>query len=277
MATPEQVLDLLGTLSEFQRNHLTDRDLKTLNLTCTNLDLSTGEPADGSGKFISPFPIEQVRELLAQKRPWVQYKLFPKRFNDPRADAMGILDALVGFLRFSEDGGLGLIRETEWKIRPMQYEDGEILTRYEYWPGQPGQPGPYWNVTWVLDKIDYSTPHASCLLADNALLRDDQLSNAEIWCILGITYYRLQHQWNFYNGQTIPVTVISCSDKMLRVVQGYVDGQGCIRVRKSPILNFEGMGIYSKNGKIVDVQNGLGQMELVLSWCMGATVGCTRT
>lgn len=65
----------------------------------------------------------------------------------------------------------------------MDYDEGEILCRSQRY----GNYDPEWRMEKVLDKQDGSTPHVSCLLADNAPLRHDQLSNAEIWCILAIT------------------------------------------------------------------------------------------
>ncbi|KAI1825293.1 hypothetical protein F4861DRAFT_502315 [Xylaria intraflava] len=67
----------------------------------------------------------------------------------------------------------------------MEYDVGEQL-------GRVGQNGAHWIVSLLLEKEDNRTPHISCLLADNSLINDNQLSNAGIWCILEITRYRLQ-------------------------------------------------------------------------------------
>ncbi|KAI1122870.1 hypothetical protein F5Y10DRAFT_270624 [Nemania abortiva] len=253
------VRDILRVLVRLPSPYLTDEDLKRLSIKCTGLDLSTGKPTDGSEMFIRPLSITRIHETLQRTRPWVDNPLYPDRWHSPAVDAMDILSCLSGYLHQGEDDGLDLISETDWNTRGMQYSEGEQLGRWgRYRNGQRAE----WEVTTVLDKMDDSTPHVSCLLADDALLRDDQLSNAEIWCILAVTNRRLQLP-EYHNHRIIPVTVISASDKKLRIVQGYVDGrEGCLQVRRSPILDFE--------------HENIQLIELVLSWCIGETVGDTK-
>ncbi|KAI8623450.1 hypothetical protein F5Y19DRAFT_458381 [Xylariaceae sp. FL1651] len=256
----EAARSILRPLVKHSEAYLTDQDLKKLNITCTDLDLSTGKPADGSEIFTRPFSTARIHEILERTKPWLRVKLLDEKDSMPMVAALEILSCLISYLVHDGDNeSTPLIMEAHWDKREMQYDEGERLYRSE----RHGTPyGPEWRVEKVLDKMDGSTPHITCLLADNAPLRDNQLSNAEIWCILAITNRRLQ-LYEYHNHRIIPVTVISAADRQLRIVQGYVDGQhGYLRVRKSPIIDFQ--------------QYDLQRMELVLSWCLGEPVGHTK-
>ncbi|KAI1170049.1 hypothetical protein F4777DRAFT_570642 [Nemania sp. FL0916] len=248
--------DILRLLVKLPEAHLTDGDLKKLHIICTDLDLTTGKPADGSEIFIRPFPIARIHEKLERTKPWLRCPLDDEKETMPLAAALEILNCLNWSLSWDGNGeAIPLIMETPWKSRGMQYFEGERLCRHILG-------GPDWKVQTVLDKMDGTTPHISCLLADDAPFKGDQLSNAEIWCIIAITNRRLRLP-EYHNHRIIPVTVISAADRQLRIVQGYVDGEhDCIRVRKSPMLDFERY----------DPQ----KMELVLSWCVGDPVGHTQ-
>ncbi|RYC54689.1 hypothetical protein CHU98_g11521 [Xylaria longipes] len=238
--------------------YLTDQALERLMIKCSSLDLNTGKPSDSGEVFITPFPTARIHEILEQTKPWVEWELPSERSFTRMVSAMAILTCLVGYLYHDENDEKSLIDHTDWDTREMQFYKGERLYRSER---NGTRHGPEWRVIKVLDKMDGRTPHISCLLADDAPLRDHQLSNAEIWCILAMTYRRIQLPQ--YRNHIIPATVISASDRKIRIVQGYVDGrEGCLRVRKSPILDFE--------------QITPEQIELVLSWCIGETVGSTK-
>ncbi|KAI1125931.1 hypothetical protein F5Y10DRAFT_245934 [Nemania abortiva] len=239
--------------------YLTEKTLERLNIKCTQLDLSTGAPSDGSEIFIRPFPTARIHEILARTEPWHECKLLEKGFTRQSTAAL-ILNCLVEWLTHNKGGTeKRLINYTDWHTRSMQYSEGERLYESEIRDGR----GPDWSVEKVLDKMDGLTPHVSCLLADTAPLRDAQLSRAEMWCILRITYRRMKLR-EYRKHRIIPVTVISAADRRVRIVQGYFDSEeGCVRVRKSPILDFD--------------QGDVGQkIILLLSWCIGDTVGHTK-
>ncbi|KAI0905613.1 hypothetical protein F4823DRAFT_632626 [Ustulina deusta] len=224
-------------LVDLQAPHLTDQDLKELHITCTDLDLSTGKPADGSEIFIRPSSTARIRSILERTKPWLQCPLLDEKDSAPEVAAMQIHGCLTSALA-------------------MRYYEGERLQRFKIYGTADWAE---WRVELLIEKMDGSTPHISCLLADDALLRDDQLSHAEIWCIIAITVRRLRE---YYKHRIIPVTVISAADRQLRIVQGYLDGRdGYLRARKSPILDFS--------------QYNREKMELVLSWCIGDAVGYT--
>ncbi|KAI0104625.1 hypothetical protein GGR51DRAFT_521572 [Nemania sp. FL0031] len=255
------VRDILRILVTLPDPHLTDEDLKRLNIKCTGLDLSTGKPTDGSEMFIRPLSTTRIHEALQRTKPWVDNPLYSGRWSSPISNATDVLGCLIRYLHHGEADRLDLMSETDWNTRHMEYSEGEQLFRSGKFRNIYGHHAE-WAVETVLDKMDDSTPHVSCLLADNALLSDDQLSNAEIWCILAITNRRLRLP-EYHSHRIIPVTVISTSDRKLRIVQGYVDGrEGCLRARKSPILDLENE----------DIQ----LIALVLSWCIGETVGDTK-
>lgn len=250
--------DILRLLIRHRDTHLSDQDLKRLNIICTDLGLITGKPADGSETFIRPFSIARMREILEPAKPWLKYELLDEKDNMPMVAAMDILACLLGYLVYDgENGTTPLFMQAHWDSREMEYDEGEVLCRSRRFQDYR----PEWRVVKVLDKDDGVTPHVSCLLADNAPFRDDQLSNAEIWCIIAVTNRRLQLS-EYHNHRIIPVTVISAADRQLRIVQGYIDGRdGYLRVRKSPLLDFE--------------KPNIERLELVLSWCVGEPVGHT--
>ncbi|KAI1822530.1 hypothetical protein F4861DRAFT_540916 [Xylaria intraflava] len=248
---------------------LSDRDLTRLNIKQTGLDLYTGKPGDGSERFTVPFPIGRIHEILDQSRPWTDYFLFSDNdWDTRRGNALKILYLLQGYLCHAVGREPPLIKETAWVAREVDYDAGEELARIT-------RNGPNWIVSLLLEKKD-KAPHVSCFLADSSLMEGHRLSNAEIWCILEITRHRLQRY--DHSHRPIPVTVFSASNQELRIVQGYIDDQGCLRVRKSPILDFEGADIYYDTEKkvIVDNRDGLRLVDLALSWCIGDTVGSTE-
>ncbi|KAI0529981.1 hypothetical protein GGR58DRAFT_273000 [Xylaria digitata] len=253
---------IIRSLTKRRSAYLTDKALERLNIQCTGLGLNTGMPSDGSEIFIRPFQTTKIHSILEEIQPWHEYQMTYDRSFGRYSSAQGILCCIYAWLTCTRRDPLpSLIRHTDWDVRQMEYDEGERLCRY---PRPPSFRSPYWDVAEVLDKMDGLTPHVSCLLNDDAPLGDAQLSNAEVWCILAITYRRFR-QREYRNHRFIPVTIISASDMQVRIVQGYVDAQGdCVRVRKSPILDFE------------DFEQARKHMEVILSWCIGETVGDTK-
>ncbi|KAI0114063.1 hypothetical protein GGR51DRAFT_476807 [Nemania sp. FL0031] len=239
--------------------YLTDKGLKQLNIKCTGLDLSTGKPSDGSDIFIRPFSISRIREIMAPTpNPEVEELSEPYTFSRWHA-AFAIAHRLIDCLTCYRERDPPLICHTDWQTRGVQHAKGERLERRERIDNR----GPDWRVDDVLDKMDGLTPHVSCVLIDHAPLRDTQLSNSEIWCIVAITYRRMQLP-EYRNHRIIPVTVISVGDRQVRIVQGYIDTEeGCVRARKSPVFDF-------------NRDDPMQVMEILLSWCMGETVGNTK-
>ncbi|KAI0421645.1 hypothetical protein F5X98DRAFT_250119 [Xylaria grammica] len=250
------VRETFTRLVGLQAPHLTNQDLNELRIICTGLDLSTGEPADGSEVFIRPSSTARIRSILERTKPWLHCPLLDEKDSAPEVAAMQIHGCLISALVWGVDGSTPLMMQTDWQRRYMRYDEGERLQRFKVYGTADWAE---WRVELLIEKTDGSTPHISCLLADDALLRDDQLSHAEIWCIIAITVRRLRE---YYKHRIIPVTVISAADRQLRIVQGYLDGRdGYLRARKSPILDFS--------------QYDREKMELVLSWCVGDAVGHT--
>ncbi|KAJ8124531.1 hypothetical protein O1611_g9108 [Lasiodiplodia mahajangana] len=246
-------------LAKRRSAYLTDKGLKLLNIKCTGLDLSTGNPSDGSDTFIRPFSVDRIREILAQTQPDEDYDPPRPAFTFTRYNSAFHL--VRWLLHYLEDSlyARAPIDHTEWQTRGVQWDDGENLERCEQINGR----GPDWKVMCILDKMDSVTSHVSCLLIEDAPLRDAQLCNSEIWCILAITYRRMKLP-EYRNHRIIPVTVITTGFTRTRVVQGYIDTQeGCVRARKSPIFDYE----HDDPKQII---------EILLSWCIGETVGDTK-
>ncbi|KAI0402968.1 hypothetical protein F4802DRAFT_573237 [Xylaria palmicola] len=254
-------------------------DLEKFRIKCTGLDIRTGKSTDGSEPFLRPFPVTQLTEIFEQTKPWLDCGLerelerelvgsdMPfKASENPQADARGLNRCISSFFLHSEESGIEPpMWRTGWRPRFMDYTKGERLGRYHassdvYFPD--------WVVTHILDKMDEGkTPHVTCLLVDWDLLREDQLSNAEVWCILAVTYRRLRSR-EYRKHQIIPVTIVSSAGSRLRVVQGYVDGRDqYLHVRKSPIIDFETFHL----SKPEEAE----KMNVVVALCVGEPGGHT--
>ncbi|KAI1170216.1 hypothetical protein F4777DRAFT_584139 [Nemania sp. FL0916] len=252
--------DIFRRLLKIEAPYLTDQDLKDVCITCTDLDLETGKPADGSETFIRPMPAARIHSIIKKTKPWLGCPLLEKDEDEwPEYAAMHVhyclkhaVHAAIVESRPIDDMAV------YWEMRCMRYDEGERLDRHEL-VGTAYEAA--WSVHQLFEKMDPSTPHISCLLRDGALLQDDKLSHAEIMCILIITLRRWRDR--IYNHhRIIPVTVVSAADRQLRIVQGYVDDQdGHLHVRKSPMLDFSRF----EQDKV----------ELVVSWCVGDAVGDT--
>lgn len=139
-----------------------------------------------------------------------------------------------------------------------------------------------WRVHGLVDKCDPSIPHITCLLANEAPLKDNILSTAELWVILLLTFARLARE-EYKHHQTVPVshalfrgftsivlanknkvTVISTAGTRLRIAQGNIDSEQCVRVRMTPILDFE-QGVAKTFDEIMGI----------MGWIVGEPIGKT--
>ncbi|KAI0475090.1 hypothetical protein GGR56DRAFT_644531 [Xylariaceae sp. FL0804] len=247
--------DLFCRMVQITPQTLTKQHLKDMGVTLTSLDLNTGKPGDGGPTFIRPFPASRILQVIQQTKPWTVYSMAHEKTDLRLYTAVEVLDTLSGYLHHVAPGEPRLIKATGWKQRGT--ESGyEWLNRGDRCHGiDPAN----WRVPWLLDKMDGKTPHISCLLANAEPLNQDRLSNAELWCILNLSVARLRRR-AYWNQKFIPVTVISSSDRDVRIVQGYVDGEASrVHVRKSNILVLEG--------------DDVPKLAVILSWCMGTPVG----
>ncbi|KAI1819965.1 hypothetical protein F4861DRAFT_525044 [Xylaria intraflava] len=242
---------LLRFLESGKSNYLGPHDFKHLRILCSDLNL---KPAESSSLpttddiFIRPYP---VAEVISGKQ------VDPLIANDGNLyEAIEVCYLIEAYVARS-DGDLlddGLLDRTGWGRRQMDFENGErlVIMSSQY----------NWRAGLIFDKMDSVTPHVSPVLLDAAPIQDDTLSYPEVACILSCTLCRLRDR-AYHCHRIIPVTVISLSGRSARIVHGYVDVQkDTLRVFKSPILQL-GNGDRS-------------QMETLLSWCVGQTIGSTR-
>ncbi|KAI1276909.1 hypothetical protein F5Y07DRAFT_365443 [Xylaria sp. FL0933] len=250
-------LAFLRSLPMHDGNYVHPEDFERLNIVCSTLDLQSGKSSDGSDCFLTPFPKSELHTLLNEKLPSTMDQLDdePDDFNE-RA-AMEVMYLIRDYVSDAEDdehyAGI-MYEETTWNLREMQWDEGERLLMQE--------DGHNWRVGGIFDKMDNHTPHVSPLLADSPPMQEDKLSLAEICCILLCTARRLRRK-EYRRHRIIPVTVISLSGRLARIVHGYVDVlAGKLRVSKSPILN-----LYKEDYRP--------EIEVLVSWCLGQPTGST--
>lgn len=63
----------------------------------------------------------------------------------------------------------------------------------------------YWQNTLLLDQCRSDVPHMTCLVADQAEMRDDNLLTSELWCALGLMAGRLRIS-PYYKHGIVPVS-----------------------------------------------------------------------
>ncbi|KAH9890296.1 hypothetical protein F4778DRAFT_753254 [Xylariomycetidae sp. FL2044] len=247
--------DLFCRMVQITPQTLTQQHLEAMGVTLASLDLNTGKPDDGGPIFIRPFSVSRILQVIQQRKPWTVYSIAHEKSDLRLTTAVEVLNVLSGYLHHvGRPDERRLIQETDWKQRGT--ESGyEWLNRTDRFHGIDRAD---WRVPCLLDKMDGKTPHISCLLANEEPLHQDRLSNAELWCILNLSVARLRRR-AYWNQRFIPVTVISSSDRNVRIVQGYVDGEARrVHIRMSKILVLEG--------------NDLPKLAVILSWCMGDPV-----
>ncbi|KAI0804325.1 hypothetical protein GGR55DRAFT_659571 [Xylaria sp. FL0064] len=250
-------LAFLRSLPMHDGNYVHPEDFERLNIVCSTLELQSGKSSDGYGVFLTPFPKSKLHTLLNEKLPSTMDQLLDEPDDFNKYVAIEVLYLIRNYVLDSEDEenyrGI-MYEETTWSLRGMEWDEGERLVLQEE--------GHHWRVESVFDKMDNHTPHVSPLLADSAPIQEDKLSLAELCCILLCTARRLRRK-EYRRHRIIPVTVISVSGRLARIVHGYVDVlAGKLRVFKSPILN-----LFKEDNR--------SEIEVLVSWCLGQPTGST--
>lgn len=124
--------DIIRLLVRHHDAYLTDQDLKRLRITCTDLDLNTGKPADGGEVFIRPFSIARIREILERTKPWLYYELLDEKDSMPMIAAMEIMSCLLGCLVHDGDNeSTPLFMEAHWNTREYVFHFPIVSTGVE--------------------------------------------------------------------------------------------------------------------------------------------------
>lgn len=86
-----------------------------MRITCTDLDLNTGKPADSSDIFIRPFSIARIHEILEPTKPWLRFELLDEKDSMPMVAALEIISCLLGCLVHDGDNeSTPLFMEAHW-------------------------------------------------------------------------------------------------------------------------------------------------------------------
>ncbi|KAI1467567.1 uncharacterized protein F4812DRAFT_459676 [Daldinia caldariorum] len=181
--------------------YLDENDLAALQIERYKIDIDTGKPEDAGLQFTKPRPLDEMRAIAEATKDELL-----------EADFLGQPIEIPG-------------EQIRWKL----YNQGPLP-----------------------DTISY--------VANEAPLEEGKLLRSEIFCILRMTRAKLK-QPRFCSHEIAPVsfqipppyselfisylmqfkaTLVSCSHKDLRIVQGYVHGDGRVVVRTSPIINVDG-------------------------------------
>ncbi|KAI0448573.1 hypothetical protein F5B21DRAFT_103969 [Xylaria acuta] len=250
-------LAFLQHLHGYHSGYINSEDFMPLSITCSNLDLQSGKSSDGTTVFITPFPIKKLHTILDKQQVFTTRQLSNTLDGWNIYDALEVTYLIQHYMCFSNDldySGL-IYEESTWQTRGIDWEGGERLIQQNE--------GSEWRVEFIFDKMDSNTPHVSPVLIDNSPMHKDKLSIAEICCILLCTARRLRHR-EYRRHRVIPITVISISGRLARVIHGYVDvSTNNLRIIKSPILD-------------LNKEDTTYIMELLVSWCLGQPIGSTE-
>ncbi|KAI0483973.1 hypothetical protein GGR56DRAFT_2178 [Xylariaceae sp. FL0804] len=259
----ELCFDTMKILQRHRHRCLTAQHLGDLGITwitCSALDITTGEPADGGQVFIRPLPLSEMRAIddQHQLRQYDHLSSFhddsmsnhPKMYWHESRFVNMFFEALL--TKSGEVEPQELLASYPWTIR-LPDPDTQLyrLDRKDQWL--------------VLSKIEVlrgCRPHLICFLAQLHPLMDNALSLAEVWSFLALTIHRYYDRGGLFRPhRRIPVTLISSCARQVRIVQGWVDGsQGTINLRKTPILNLESS------------ETHWAECLQILSWFMGDPV-----
>ncbi|KAM4054988.1 hypothetical protein HRG_005802 [Hirsutella rhossiliensis] len=231
--------NVMRPLSSKYEPYVSDERLRGMNITMSDLDFVSGKPGNGGEQFIEPIPAVTVNQWLNETKPWTirrDFHVQPEFADNPQNSYRALNSLSRG--------------EADWQVK--------CILRHNATPHEP-------HVLTVLDP-DLDKPHTICFLADNALLRDDRLSSSEVITVVLLSVLlRAEPKHNPRNHRISPVTIVSASNRSVRIVQGFADIETrAVEIRKSPIVHFD-QGVWAN----------WDQWVIVLGWLMGNPIGNT--
>ncbi|CAG9987779.1 unnamed protein product [Clonostachys byssicola] len=208
------------------------------------LDFVTGRPSHGGKQFLNPTPWYKIEQCLRVTRPWdgggdlADFKHCSWNSNIGEAQHLyQIIRRYLTTLGFEDGKQPGLLSMTPWK--PFMNNYRPLRQSGRGWEAQD-----IWRYTMKNEKNevvgDPSVPHMLCFVANEPRLVEGEVSIGEMTTIVSLPMIYASHYRDLPH-RPVPVTLISCSWRMFRVVQGIVDiSKSDIEIRMTPIMSFVG-------------------------------------
>ncbi|KAI1488795.1 hypothetical protein F5X96DRAFT_643586 [Biscogniauxia mediterranea] len=235
-------------LREKNKTYLDSDDLARLKVQCTEIDFDSGTPKDEGFKVLKPKSFNEMSDIAQAKKLFDESAIpvFGDTTNWHTANYLAQL--YMGVLDTTPQEDRSTVNDPDPSNQSLlQLSPWEVLEGVRC---QNMHPEIHWQVSFSLQRSGNSGPDIMCFLANEHPLKDDQLLLSEFSCIMRMSMLRL-HKGRSHNYRIVPVTVVSVSDKYVRIVQGYGDSsKGCIVVRKSRIISLEENGKLNSEGFI---------------------------
>ncbi|CAH0046234.1 unnamed protein product [Clonostachys solani] len=216
--------------------------LRKYGIEVYDLDFATGRPSHGK-QVLNPTPPYKIEKCLRLTQPWdgggdlTDFKSCS--WNSDIGEAQHLYHIIRRYLTtvgLGDGKQPGLLSMTPWKPFMNNYRP---LRQFKHgWESQE-----IWRYTTKNEKNevvgDPSVPHMFCFVASEPRLVEGEVSVGEMTTIVSLPVIYASH-YRHLPHQPVSVTLISCSWRLFRVVQGNVDiGKSHIEIRMTPIMSFE--------------------------------------
>ncbi|KAM3550677.1 hypothetical protein MY1884_008128 [Beauveria asiatica] len=252
-------------------------------ISVQKLDIVTGKPGTHGQAYIEPVQPEIVREWLTKYAPEESEDLESFDIDFPNLDvtelspgfdfheAIELSDLLLNRVKFSKDSNMGVMmsKESHWNETELPHHC--ISLPHSDWEARE----PFHQVHSSQYHLDFDCvtksnpelPHMQCWLADELPIKDGPyLSPAELTTTLALAVATIKKP-EYQQASVIPITVFSCSGRMLRIVQGAINFRDLhLDFRCSPVIDFSVGGLRSNGPNATKVAG-------VLGWILGRPVG----
>ncbi|KAI5923719.1 hypothetical protein F4810DRAFT_668592 [Camillea tinctor] len=241
--------------------HVTAKDfsaiegLENLRIDFGDLDLATGEHADGSAKFFQPIPPDRVYSLLKQ------YGM----------EGCGEPSHPVTSSDYGARGLVADIHDYEDLAVYLSWDDAKFFDKVDKWSEilGSGQKQPY--LSDAHDAANGET-HSSGVLLSWFMPEDKQLTLVELTYIASITLEKLS-EYEFQSHKICPVLILYAAHRSIRIISALVDGDtSTVRVYGTGFVNFD-------NVDFEITEKGLEQSDKsaqVVGWAYNKPCGNTK-
>ncbi|KAI1497518.1 hypothetical protein F5X99DRAFT_396613 [Biscogniauxia marginata] len=200
------------------------KGLRNFKIDRTDLDLTTGEPADCDTNFFHPHLVENIRSSLKEHHIVVPYE--PSSPKTPPAYS-------AQRLCFDLDDYDDLLLYSVWK----QADFNAILDICEEVMGTAED-----RKCMIYNGHDIKggkTTHISCFFALWFDQEHEKLALGELVCIMAMTLHKLSEP-GFENHRICPVLLFSAAFRSIRIISALVDGStSTIHIQVTPIETFD--------------------------------------
>ncbi|KAH7306017.1 hypothetical protein B0I35DRAFT_464682 [Stachybotrys elegans] len=257
--------------------------LQALKVRVVGLEFETGmaipenDPIPGS-EFIRPMPAANVLQYILPSQPWKVHGEFKPDPDSNFFSGRRFQGMLFRWLDNPPHTAF-MLSGTNWRVDPagpkspllerQLYSDhtswmASYMLRYYKSPGRSAPPDRQW---------DTSKPHVICMVHDDAPLNPNYISVSELCTVVALALKNGVLTQNSAHA-AFPVTVVSCSGKQVRIVQGNINFEQCyVVLRCSRIINIpERPWGVDTNTKQIHVDP---DFLCLLGWFLGEAVGNT--